>query len=133
MRPLEATKAAPARADGSLRVDLLGGEINPRIPQKPAIGQAPDARGAQADESAPDPFNLERLGPWEILRRDPTGKRAVARCVNCQTVREISVVDGIASCGCARARMGGAATFASSIVAAETRGATNRHKGGGRA
>jgi hypothetical protein len=90
-RPAPDTSAVAARNIGRIATTVRAARQQPQPP------------------AAPDPFTLERLGPWEILRRDATGKRAVARCANCQTVREISVVDGcIASCGCARARTPGA-------------------------
>jgi len=104
---------------------LLGGEN-----RREATTSQP-ARQQPQPPAAPDPF--ERLGPWEILRRDSTGKRATARCTNCLAVREISIADNmIANCGCARARPPGSVSFASSIVAAEMRQAPNKHRGGGR-
>jgi hypothetical protein len=77
---------------------------------------------------------LERLGPWLVLKRDPTGKRAVAQCSHCQTIKEIGVADGcIASCGCSGSWPGAgrltASTFADGIAGAERFGARGRHRG----
>jgi hypothetical protein len=52
----------------------------------------------------PDPFEIGRLGSaWSIISLDATKKRALARCLGCQQIREISIVDGVPSCGCGRA------------------------------
>jgi hypothetical protein len=98
-----------------------------------------------APKSPPGPIEagLEHLGPWLVLKRDHTGKRAVARCSYCQMVREIGVADGcIARCGCSgwmrpgaerfaapAAPAAPASTFADGIAGAERFGARGRHRG----
>jgi hypothetical protein len=73
---------------------------------------------------------LADFGPWTIFQTDPTGKRALARCTCCQTVREISVVNGIPSCGCTGSRRSTAsADFATGIIEIEARVAIGRHRG----
>ena len=92
--------------------------------------RGPSNEIALRSPARPDPeAGLERLGPWVLLGRDPLGKRALARCSGCAAVREISLVDGIPSCGCGRWRPSGAETFAATAAAAELIVARARHRG----
>jgi hypothetical protein len=79
----------------------------------------------------PEPAEtFERLGPWEIISKDRTGKRAVARCLNCQRIAQIGIGDGtVASCGCDRAHARDPTAFSEMIFAAELIAARRRHKG----
>jgi len=92
--------------------------------------QADAALFMAATPKPPAPFDTFRLGPWRLLRRDRTGKRAVARCSNCGLIREIGLAGGIPSCGCVRSHSLGGQTFASTVAAAEIVTARRRHRGG---
>jgi hypothetical protein len=126
----------PSKASGRITLEgetartpdfLLGSKIRREAtPVKPAsqtaVRRPPVRTPTPRPESEPprDPFSLGRLGPWSLLTRDPLGKRALAKCSHCQTVREISIADGsVASCGCGAPRQTGAETFASTVAAAE--------------
>ena len=77
----------------------------------------------------PDPFEIGTLGPWSLYSKDPLGKRALAKCSHCQTVREISLVDGVPACGCAESWRPATSGFVSELVETEARIATGRHRG----
>jgi Helicase conserved C-terminal domain len=81
----------------------------------------PQNRNGRKTRRRFDPFGarLEHLGPWVILGRDPLGKRALAKCSGCGAVHEISIVDGVPSCGCNARRSAGAESFSEAVVAAE--------------
>jgi hypothetical protein len=76
----------------------------------------------------PDPFEIGRLGPWSLLSRDPLGKRGLAICSGCQTIREIALTDGVPSCGCSASRRPETSSSASHAfhVAAHIVGLKNR-------
>jgi len=127
-----------------------------RRPTKGVV-QQPDKRAFNANDATsqavpaakPDPFAaFERRGSpsvparprkprperllvvWRLLKLDRLRKRAVARCSNRGTFREIGVADGaIASCGCVRSRSLSAESFASTVAAAEIVTARKRHWG----
>jgi hypothetical protein len=96
-------------------------QIAHKSPTGPAKGRSPLPRPEPDPEAA-----LVSIGGWRILNLDGTQKRAAARCLNCGTIREISIEalrGGGVSCGCVRARTPSAETFAKSVVAA------SRHPG----
>jgi hypothetical protein len=63
--------------------------------------KAPPRHSTPKPVPQPDPFEIGRLGStWSIISLDATKKRALARCLGCQQIREISIVDGVPSCGC---------------------------------
>ncbi|MGA9851048.1 MAG: hypothetical protein WBQ45_25860, partial [Roseiarcus sp.] len=78
----------------------------------------------------PDPFaGLERHGPWVIIRRDQTGKRATASCAYCLTIREIGISDDtVARCGCS-----GTSPGAGRFAAPASTFASDKGRGGRRA
>jgi hypothetical protein len=81
--------------------------------------------------AAPQPAEaVERLGPWKIISRDSTGKRAAAQCTACLTIREIGISgDAIASCGCRGSKRPGPESFAAAAAAAEMIVSRRRHRG----
>ena len=104
-------------------------QIPPRLAQPKA---RPSTDAGQEPVEPPDPFaGFERVGTFIILGRDALGKRALARCTACATVREISVAGDVPSCGCSGARRSaGEETFASAVAAASAFAARHRHRSG---
>jgi hypothetical protein len=76
----------------------------PRQPKPFAGARAPLKPSVRTSTPTPDPFAIGRLGQWILLGRDALGKRALARCCGCGTVREIGLTDGVPSCGCGASR-----------------------------
>jgi hypothetical protein len=99
-----------------------------RLKPPSLAGPKPPKPKPAALEPPPSPF--ERLGPWAIIHRDALGKRAVAQCAYCLTIKEIGIADGcIASCGCNSGRTPSAKTFAAGIAGTEAHVAVLRHRG----
>jgi hypothetical protein len=102
MAPKATRKKAPAHA-ASFSVSHAPLSAPPRL-ATPKPRSEPKPKSKPAAPPPPDPFaGLERLGTFVLLGRDPLGKRAIARCLACSTVREIGLTAGIPSCGCGRA------------------------------
>ena len=109
--------SAPARAPKPFAAP--GGAIAPLSAQRP-----------------PAPFPeppVRRVGSWDILRLDSTLKRALVRCSNCSTVRQMAA-DALEfgfACECARKRPADRPTdtFAADVAAVERRASASRHRG----
>jgi hypothetical protein len=96
----------------------------PRLVEPKARPQLKPKAAAPVPEAG-----LGRLGPWIVLGRDTTLKRAAAKCTHCQTIREISLVGDMPSCGCSGSLRPGTESFAEAVVAAEKYVAVSRHRG----
>jgi hypothetical protein len=75
---------------------------------------------------SPEPEPFER--GWEIISRDRLGKRGIARCLTCSSIKEISLVSDV-SCGCNRSKVADQSTYARMIWTAEMLVARRRHRG----
>ena len=142
MQGSKARKPATAQVNGLPEVLQLGGLKVSIATSKPSGAQTPPPprlakpKHKAAEPPPPDPFaGLARIGSWLIIQRDRTGKRAVARCLHCSTVREISIADdSVAHCGCSGSwpgagRFATPSGFASGIAGTEAHVAVLRHRG----
>jgi hypothetical protein len=112
-------KSVTSKSDGKLQRDADRFTASRRPLSRPEPPKPPEPAET-----------FERLGPWEIISKDRTGKRAVARCLNCQRIAQIGIGDGtVASCGCDRAHARDPTAFSEMIFAAELIAARRRHKG----
>ncbi len=128
-----ATTSRSARQTPSFAVEHRPLAPPPRL-AKPQPRPEPEPKPAV---TPPFEAGLERLGQtWVIIKRDACGKRAVARCCACLSVREIGLADDtIARCGCSGTSPGAgrfaapASTFASGVSGAARFEARGRHRG----
>ncbi len=114
-----------SKKEGPTGCETVGpNELETGIPAPPSSSPNPISQG-------PTEANLPFVPGWRIVSVEALGKRAVASCVSCGQAREISLVGGVASCGCGRGARADGRTFAGDIASAERFGAKHRHKGGG--
>jgi hypothetical protein len=119
--PTKTPGAANTGGKGIVSIAMRGGPLNKIAPKSP-IGSAKGQTAKPVAAPPPDPFaGLERLGNWALLKSDSVGKRAIAKCVGCGAVHQISIVDGIQSCGCAESRRPAASGFVHDLVEIEAR------------
>jgi len=91
---------------------------------------AVDHRPLKPPPTPPTP-EIGRLGLWSLISLDATKKRAIARCLGCEQIHEISVVDGVPSCGCGRASHRDAPTTPRLPAPPRRRSASTRNGGHG--
>jgi hypothetical protein len=104
-------------------------------------GQALSGRKVEPSSSpkSPELQTPEIIGPWQVVKRDPLGKRLTARCGSCGSIRELSVPAIEAGqrphcSGCTPSNPSGHSqqrSYAEELAVDALRGARQRHRGGG--